>query len=394
MCRDRIAWVMGPLCGSSPLVGMGRANPYYTSSCPPSLGDVAVRRLIDMTSGAQAVSTAHESRTVHNVEWRTSGGHPTGRDTIQLEDAVSTISQEYLLDFTSEYGIRDCATGVSPLASRVKAQSPEDYVAMACNFQPYGRDFYDRRPTGRFSNGRIATDFISEALGIRSIIPAYLVPHYNMVDFVKGVSFSSAGTGYDNLTSAIMFVIPLWKELEYYKEYQNKMRTYLGAEKASKVLMEALYLISLGTNDFLENYYAFPLRSATHSIEQYENFLIGISRNFIIDLYNLGARKIAISGLPPMGCLPLQRTESFFLGKICIQSYNRVAREFNMKLQQVVLKLNQELGGIRLVYSDIYNILSDIIKNPKSFVYTADSFIGLQGLRLEKEDVARQEDTR
>ncbi|GJX75645.1 hypothetical protein Tco_0322456 [Tanacetum coccineum] len=28
-----------------------------------------------------------------------------GRDTIQLESAVSTISQEYLLEFTSEYGI-------------------------------------------------------------------------------------------------------------------------------------------------------------------------------------------------------------------------------------------------------------------------------------------------
>ncbi|GKD23408.1 hypothetical protein Tco_1225111 [Tanacetum coccineum] len=28
-----------------------------------------------------------------------------GRDTIQLEDAVSTISEEYLLEFTSEYGI-------------------------------------------------------------------------------------------------------------------------------------------------------------------------------------------------------------------------------------------------------------------------------------------------
>ncbi|GJU56456.1 hypothetical protein Tco_1230170 [Tanacetum coccineum] len=30
-----------------------------------------------------------------------------GRDTIQLENAVSTISQEYLLEFTSEYGIPD-----------------------------------------------------------------------------------------------------------------------------------------------------------------------------------------------------------------------------------------------------------------------------------------------
>ncbi|GKE46556.1 hypothetical protein Tco_1477814, partial [Tanacetum coccineum] len=28
-----------------------------------------------------------------------------GRDTIQLEDVISTISEEYLLEFTSEYGI-------------------------------------------------------------------------------------------------------------------------------------------------------------------------------------------------------------------------------------------------------------------------------------------------
>nr|GEX94818.1 hypothetical protein [Tanacetum cinerariifolium] len=30
-----------------------------------------------------------------------------GRDTIQLETTVSTISQEYLLEFTSEYGISE-----------------------------------------------------------------------------------------------------------------------------------------------------------------------------------------------------------------------------------------------------------------------------------------------
>lgn len=53
-------------------------------------------------------------------------------------------------------------------------------------------------------------------------------------------------------------VIPLWKEIEYYKEYQKQLRGYLGEEKANMVLTEALYLISLGTNDFLENYYVNP----------------------------------------------------------------------------------------------------------------------------------------
>ncbi|KAL0319926.1 UNVERIFIED_CONTAM: GDSL esterase/lipase [Sesamum radiatum] len=57
------------------------------------------------------------------------------------------------------------------------------------NFRPYGRDFYGGKPTGRFCNGRLATDFISEAFGLRPFVPAYLDPAYSISDFCCGSNF-------------------------------------------------------------------------------------------------------------------------------------------------------------------------------------------------------------
>ncbi|MCL7037091.1 hypothetical protein MKW94_007570, partial [Papaver nudicaule] len=72
------------------------------------------------------------------------------------------------------------------------------------NFLPYGQDFEGGKPTGRFCNGRLATDFLSEMLGIKHSIPAYLDPDFGVEDFATGVSFASAGTGYDVATSNVL----------------------------------------------------------------------------------------------------------------------------------------------------------------------------------------------
>ncbi|GKB71857.1 hypothetical protein Tco_0933269 [Tanacetum coccineum] len=53
-----------------------------------------------------------------------------GRDTIQIEDAVSTISEEYLLEFTSEYGIPESLHPEFPGPEEPIVEFPEGKVGV------------------------------------------------------------------------------------------------------------------------------------------------------------------------------------------------------------------------------------------------------------------------
>jgi len=162
-------------------------------------------------------------------------------------------------------------------------------------------------------------------------------------------------------------VIPLWKQVEYYKGYQKNLSAYLGESKAKETITDALHLTSLGTNDFLENYYTMPGRASQFTPQQYQVFLAGIAENFIRSLYELGARKISLGGLPPMGCLPLERTTNIAGGNDCVARFNNIALEFNDRLKNLTIKLNQELPGIKLVFSNPYYIMLNIIKKPELY---------------------------
>ncbi|XP_026453286.1 GDSL esterase/lipase At4g26790-like [Papaver somniferum] len=102
-------------------------------------------------------------------------------------------------------------------------------------------------------------------------------------------------------------------------------------------------------------------------MEEFQNFLTENASRFIKDLGSLGARKISISGSFPMGCLPIVRTLNVLVGRACLHPYNKVARDFNIKLMKLVADLRQEVDGIRVVYADAYSPVIQMIQTPSLY---------------------------
>lgn len=51
-------------------------------------------------------------------------------------------------------------------------------TTMKSNFPPYGKDFFNARPTGRFCDGRLATDFIGKLITFNLICFISFLIHY------------------------------------------------------------------------------------------------------------------------------------------------------------------------------------------------------------------------
>ncbi|KAL8172120.1 hypothetical protein V2J09_023924 [Rumex salicifolius] len=237
-----------------------------------------------------------------------------------------------------------------------------------CNFPPYGKDFMGGLPTGRFSNGKIPTDILVEELGLKNYLPAYLDPELTPEELLTGVSFASGAAGYDPLTSTLTSVISLSQQLEMLKEYIGKITAIVGAERASFIVSNGLFVVVAGSDDIANTYFGVPLvRRAHYDFDAYSNLMLNHASSFIQELYGLGARRIGVFSTPPIGCVPSQRTLGSFPTRNCASDHNKVAQMFNSKLSSHIKSLKPTFPHSKIVYIDIYTPLLDIITYPAKY---------------------------
>ncbi|KAK7269114.1 hypothetical protein RIF29_21830 [Crotalaria pallida] len=233
---------------------------------------------------------------------------------------------------------------------------------------PYGIDFPTGRPTGRFSNGYNIPDFISFQLGSDPTLP-YLSPQLDGLRLLVGANFASAGVGILNDTGAqFANIIKMFGQLEYFKEYQVRLSSLIGTAQTQRLVNRALVLITCGGNDFVNNYYLGPnsARSRQLALPAYVNYLISEYKKILRRVYDLGARKVLVTGTGPLGCAPAELAQRGKNGR-CSTELQLAASLFNPQLVQMIIQLNTEIGSDVFIAVNTREMHNNFISNPRAY---------------------------
>jgi len=81
----------------------------------------------------------------------------------------------------------------------------------------------------------------------------------------------------------------------------------------------------------------------------------------------LDLSRIGIINLPPLGCLPFEKTLRINVGGECAEEVNEAAVLFNAKLISTIDGLKSKLPGLKIVSLNYYDIVLGAIKDPAKY---------------------------
>ncbi|OMO69980.1 Lipase, GDSL [Corchorus capsularis] len=231
----------------------------------------------------------------------------------------------------------------------------------------YGIDFGNGLPNGRFTNGRTVADIIGDHTGLPRP-PAFLDPSLTEdVILENGVNYASGGGGILNETGGYFIQrLSLWKQIELFQGTTELIKNKLGKQAADKFFQEANFVVALGSNDFINNY-LMPVYSDSwkYNDETFVEYLMETLQKQLQVLHSLGARKVMVFGLGPMGCIPLQRVLST-TGQ-CQQKANNLALSFNKAASKLIVNIGKQLPNSSFRFGDAYDVVDDVIRNPYKY---------------------------
>ncbi|XP_031120538.1 GDSL esterase/lipase At5g08460-like [Ipomoea triloba] len=244
-----------------------------------------------------------------------------------------------------------------------------DSLAKA-NYVPYGVDF--QGPTGRFCNGKTLIDYLGELLEF-PLLPAFTDPTATGRNILRGINYASAAAGIleetgRNLGERFTFS----QQIQNFQDTLNELKSMMGAEDLKSYLNKSLVVISIGSNDYINNYLQPSMYTSSYMYNPtaYADMLIKLYSTQVQALHGLGVRKFLLAAIGPLGCIPYQlETRAAPQGK-CVSNVNDIVGLFNSRVRALVDQLTPLLADSILVYGNTFAAVTDIIDNAATYGFT------------------------
>ncbi|XP_041002951.1 GDSL esterase/lipase 7-like [Juglans microcarpa x Juglans regia] len=236
------------------------------------------------------------------------------------------------------------------------------------DYLPYGVDFAEGS-TGRFTNGRTVADYIAEFLGL-PYSPPYLSIERPLTSQLTGLNYASASCGilpesgsvYGkclNLNDQIdLFERTVKSELP--KHFVNGSN-----ELISEYLSKSIFIFAIGSNDYMNNYLEPDIYSTSEHYPP-QPFAQLLMDTLAQRLYSLGARKVVMFEIDPIGCIPAFTRTQKHNGQ-CVNEINQIVSFFNQRLPALLSNLTSTLQGSTFVLGEASLLSYDAIRNPSKY---------------------------
>lgn len=244
-------------------------------------------------------------------------------------------------------------------------------VFARANYWPYGNKF-GSVPTGRFTNGKTVADFIAEYLGLPPS-PSHLSMKGSILQ--TGVNYASGSCGILPETGMMLGkCLNLNEQVNLFQRAVEFYKLPMQYGSLSDHLTKSIFLISAGSNDYINNYLLplFYSSSRIYSPQSYAKHLTDGLSYQLQRLYNLGARKMVVFGLGPLGCMPSITNKVIHQGK-CVEKINELAILYNNQLETMLNDLSPTLEGSTIVRGNAYGLGYDAVINPSTYGLTDSS---------------------